>query len=271
MRKQLFLLVLLCTLVYDADAKNHYFSSCYSKVVIEDGEDLVQDSSFLNDMALSPSDNRFTIFVMHDSLTHERVSAIRRQKAAIAFSSIAMAAGAVSSVTSAAQTPLTPLDAKFQMMNYQNGLLLVGSAAELASLSTSELHAQSELPITVVIRNNSDKELCVNDMSRGLLWYIRAYGDLALSVGNPEVNKFRVAYADSTEPHVSYLLVEGCNAIYLENLDFEDSENEYYLLSDKYEGYSIVTNLMRRNKTTLEISYLKLSRKEYQNLKASCK
>lgn len=254
MRRVFYILTLLLLCTLQMNAKWAYVPVYYTNIVMEDSLSISSDTCYLNTSSLSPCDNRFTITVLHDSLTDERIKAIQRIKAAKVLSNIAIVAGTISAVTSIALAPLTPLDAFRQSINYTNSLSVTGSAAFLSMLSESSLNSLQKLPISICIQNNSEHEITINDMSRGLFWYVRAYGRIFLSVGNPELNKFRIANADVLNPQPCYLAIDACNGVSNEEIRFEDEVYIYYDWIDFTNGRDDLTRFICKNKQTGKIS-----------------
>ena len=73
-----YLLVILIFITGQVGAKLQYIPNYYSLISLEDDALIAADSTFLRECALSPEDERFTIFVMHDTITKERIKAIHR-------------------------------------------------------------------------------------------------------------------------------------------------------------------------------------------------
>lgn len=264
--------IVISIIALTVKAENIMLPSYYTRISLEEGGVESRDTSMMNILSFSPIDERFTVSVIHDSLTEERIKAIKRNEAVQVLSGIASAAGAFAAFSSTMAIPLTPLDAVQQSINYTNGMTAMASSAYLAMAAKSRSGSLKLLPVTIFIQNNTENELYVNDTERGLVWYIRAYGSLMLSVGNPEINCLRIAYADSTAPKVCYAVIEACNHIGSYNLSFEN-EDYYYL--NWTENFSYTSDLMvsmfRRDKKTNETIVIKMTKKEAVALKKLCK
>ena len=261
MKKILVILLSCCAILLNA--KNTYIPTYYTHISIEDNGSFIYDTSIVKNAFIEASDQRFSLYVLHDSLTSERVKAIKRQKAAIALSTIAAVAGAASAVVSSTYTPLTPMDAKWQAISYTNGLNTVATSTFTNYVSRHNLSQLEKLPISVVLTNNTEKEMYVNDMSRGLIWYIRAFGELTLAVNNPEINKFRIAYADTEKSEPAYIIIQNFNVLDEITIDYEDDECWLYamqrMLSD---GTWHISHYNRKNKQTMVIERMTISEAE---------
>lgn len=220
-------IVLICLgfCVLSINAKISYLPKYYTQISLEEDSTYVLDSTITRDLALHAKDNRFSIYVMHDSLTKERVKAIKSYKTAQVFSSIAMATGFISAVT-------TPLSTPWDVFQYQNNLSTIAAATFLKYSSSIKAESLQQLPISILITNNSDKEIFVNDMSRGLVWYIRAYGSLCLNSGNPDINLLRISNVDTTNPQIAYAIIQSANYLYKTNLEYENA-NYWFIRIDK--------------------------------------
>lgn len=233
-------------------AKVSYLPHYFTHITMEDSTIIVRDSTTTNDMLISPPDNRFTLIIAHDSLTPERIKNIKRLKATRTLSAIAMIAGTIS-------TSLAPLSSNNQWMMNNWGLSATATGTYGYILSTTALNELEKLPISITIENNTEQEMLVNDMVRGLTWYIRANNAITLYVGNPEINALRVAYVGAN-PQPIYILAQTVNYLERAYIEYEDEDcwvqrKEYNTGTDWVYEYFLINkltgNTKRISKTTL--------------------
>lgn len=251
------MILLLLAMSMGAFAKISYIPHCYTHISLEDNGVTTKDSTIFNELIVSTIDNRFTLVVAHDSLTQERIKAIKKAKAAYGLSVAAAVLGGITSSLSAMQTPLTQIDAKWQAMNYTKGMGTMVSSSYWAYVNKAKTNTLQKLAINIIFINNTDKEMCINDMARGLIWYIRPYGTLTLSVGNPEINSFRIAYANQLEPCVSYAIIQGANNLEEVVLTYEDDEYWIYEYTPKHQASAMPTFYVICDKKTMSKKLVK--------------
>lgn len=217
----LFLIFICCLPTY---SKSEYLPSYFAKVAVTDGTFAVADSSTIDELSISASNNRYSVSVIHDSITEERLRILRRNEVSQVLSGIALFAGAVSTMYSLINIPTTLVSTLHQAQMYVNGIGIISISSISNFVAQYNIAELQKLPITIAISNNTDKEMYINDMSRGLTWYISSFGTLSLRVGNPEINQFRLAYADTTEPQVSYIMVQAVNCIDKYSIMYENDD-----------------------------------------------
>lgn len=212
-------------------AANTLIPNYFSYIAIEDGSDIVSDSCIVSELSLQPTDKRFSIAVLQDTVSKDRIKSIKRQRAAYALSVTSAILGAASSVVSVSLTPLSAVSALWQSASYSNGLAITGASSYFAIASKQNIAKLKSLPVTILFSNNTEQEMCVNDLNRGLFWFVRPMSVLSVEVGNPETNNFRIAYADYNNPQIAYATIQTVN--YLEDVSIIEENKDYWV----YEFY----------------------------------
>ena len=228
MKKFLLSVLLLCFYVTCVIAKTTYIPTYYSQIEITENGVSQCDSSITREISMFANDERFTITVLHDSVTAERIKAIKRMKAASGW---ALAAGVMGGVSAG----LNPLRNGRDAVTYMNSMNTIASSSMLRIAAIEELEELKHVSISIIITNNSDREMTINDMNRGLIWYVRPHEYLNLDVGNPEINKLRIAYNDDCkDQQVSYVTVQTANFLSKEELAYEDDKIWIIPIYDDY-------------------------------------
>jgi len=226
--KKLFLFFVFILTANIGFARKSFIPHYSSFIAIEDSGIISSDSTIDNELFCAPMDRRFSIAILHDTITKERIKSIKMQTAAYGLAITAAVLGAASSVA-VAHVALTPLNAYWHGLAFGGGLAIAGSSTYLAIASKRTIDELHKLPITILFTNNTDREMCVNDMNRGHLWYVRPYCELSLTTGNPEVNSFRVAFADCSDSRPCYITTQGANVLEDVNMVYE---NDNYWVFD---------------------------------------
>lgn len=209
------LMSLVCSIL--TEAKTTYIPKYFSRIDIESATKLQSDSSILRELTLMADDNRYAITIMHDSVTKERVKAIKRMKAAAGWAG-------VSAVLSGVSAGLQPLHTGMDAVMYMNKMGNMVASTSLSAFASEEASSLEKVPVNINIENLTDREMVVNDLNRGLTWFIRPHTYLNLTVGNPEVNSLRIAYADNGEQKVDYLTLMAGNQLTKKNIAYEDED-----------------------------------------------
>lgn len=131
----------------------------------------------------------FSLSVYHDDMTMEKLKTIRRNKAAAGWFGFSASLYFVSAILSdnIIDRFANTLNAEF--------------AATLSAIHTANAEVASVLGIEVEIDNTSGGEIMVNDMERGLTWYILPSQSLTLRMSNPDVARLRISDGEGRHPH----------------------------------------------------------------------
>lgn len=248
MKRLLLLLSFLCS-VYYMSAKTTYIPTYFSQIAIKDRGNIVQDSAKTRDFYMEASNGKFAITVIHDSVTQERVKAIKRAKAKAGW-------GVAASIFASMSAVLLPLNNAGDISNFFLAREIMYSSAIESSLSMNNAISLQFVDINIIIDNFSDEELSVNDSNRGLIWFVPPHSNLIIKSGNPEKNSFRIATVDNVE--VNYVTVTAANYLSKHEVKFENADCWLFELTselfdnEKFEYYKTIDCYIRRDKFTFE-------------------
>ena len=235
--------------------KTTYIPTYYSYIHMKQGEDTVSINGNRISLEMTSYDKRFTVSVHHEDVTHEKVKAIKRAKAAAGWSIFntvmsTIAPGKRGSIFS-------------RIQDYRQ-------AAMLTKMDVENANAEQVLEVEVWIDNNSDNELIVNDMIRGLAWYVQPHQSIQFEVSNPEVACLRIS--DISNSMIEFVTVGAGSSVTKEYISYEDDD---CWVADIYP--SNYSNDMHRvpiaykwiNKTTYETKRLSIN--EFHKFKKEVK
>ena len=130
--------------------------------------------------------------------------------------------------------------------------------------------AEQVLEVEIWIDNNSDSELIVNDMIRGLVWYVQPHESIQFEVKNPEMANLRVS--DLNNSNVEYVTVGVGSSIRKEFISYEDDDcwvADIYQKDLSVNEHRVPIAYNYINKTTYETK--RLSIREYNEFKKEVK
>ncbi|MBR5466008.1 MAG: hypothetical protein IKU79_01145 [Bacteroidaceae bacterium] len=148
------------------------------------------------------------------------------------------------------------------------------NALHINNLSSETEKYEMNYATEYMVENNSDQEVVVNDLNRGLVWYIPAHNYLLLNMGKlPQACLLRISNTDPLHPSVKYAIVaSACYTVkytvayedddcWIFLIDEETKDNEEYIDMGKALGKShnvIKTHYVRRDKDSfIDIPMLK--------------
>lgn len=223
MNRRLFtILYLLFAVIYCLSAKTTYIPNYYTQINIQGADGKYVDSTYMRDLEYYPEDDRYTITVRHEAPTTDDIKAIKSMKAAIGWTT----ASAILSAGAAAW--LNPMITSWDAVHYMNSMGNMVSSSFMHVAAMNAAQEMQKMPITLFVNNNSEREMTVNDMNRGLTWYIPPHSFIQLRVGNPDVNKLRIAYADCENQKVDYVTIQACNTLFKQTIEYEDDTRWIY-------------------------------------------
>lgn len=270
--KKLSLVLILLCLCMIVGAKTTYIPTYFSRIDIQGSAKLLCDSSVVREFTMMADDGRYAITVIQDSVTKERVKAIKHAKAAAGWS-------AASAVLSGVSATLQPLHTGADAVRYMNSVNNMETSLTFSALSSQKAADLQRVPVSIYIENFTEREMVINDLSRGLTWYLLPHSFINLTVGNPEINRLRIAYSDSNDQKKDYITVMAANELTKRTIALEDSKywyfankEEYVGVVDVYEGQNTGSRLKdyeRVDKFTFEHSVI--SCKDFELVKKSVK
>ena len=208
-RKIIFLSILLLSGL-PVVAKTTYIPKYRSYIHIVNGSDTTAATNNIMDLRLNEDDGMFCIYIEHEDVTKEKVKSIKRAKRAAGWATFSAVMSGVSTVFS------------------QNSLqYLVRStntriASQLADIYNENANAEQNLLIDIWIANTSEEEIMINDIERGLIWYVRPSQNLHLQLNNPDVANLRVS--DINNKNVRYAMIAAGSTVMKRAIEWEDNE-----------------------------------------------
>ena len=208
MKAKVLLLALMCCL--PAVGKTTYIPTYRSYIHIVNGGDTISVDGNLSELEITEANGFFTIRIEHEEVTKEKVKSIKRAKAAAGLM-------AFSTVMSGVSTAFSNNTLQYYMRSTNERL-----TAELATMYAGNADHEQLLAIELWIDNPTDSELMVNDMERGLTWYILPKQSMNLKVNNPDAACLRIS--DVRNSFIRYVSAVAGSSVKKQEVDWEDED-----------------------------------------------
>ena len=239
MRRTIFLFA-LCMLVTSTYGKTTYIPAYRSYIHIVNVADTISAaSSVLGDMELSEENGMFTISIEHEDVTKDKVKAIKRAKRTAGW---AIASAVLSGVSAAFSN--NSLQYLVRSTNAQ-------IASQLAGFYSATANNEQKLKIDMWIHNTSNEELMVNDLERGLLWYILPQHSLHITMNNPDAANLRISNIENNT--IRYVAAMAGSMLNKWEVGWEDDNSWIVAVYKKqvieYEQYESLDKYRRISKT----------------------
>lgn len=211
MKKLLILTAVMLSMT--VQAKTTYIPTYRSFIKIwELKGDSVMAEGIQDDLELVAQDGSFSVTLVHESVDKEKVKEIKRAKAAAGWMTFAAVMAGAAAGFNAGYTN-NALTTYIGMRSAENIAVLAGFMNDMAKEG-------ERLKIDFLIDNNTEKELVVGDLARGLTWYILPHTSMQFSMENPGIERLRICHPDQTDG--KFVDIVAGNYATKETVEFED-------------------------------------------------
>ena len=235
--KKLLVILLIMSVGQTINAKTTYIPTYSSYIHIVNGKDTLSATSNLSELEMLEVNGMFRVTIVHEDVTKEKVKAIKRAK---------LAAGlmAFSAVMSGVSTAFS--NNRLQYMVRSTNTRIAGT---LADIYKTNADAEQVLNVDLWIDNTTDGELMLNDMERGLTWYILPRQSMKIKIQNPDAVLLRIS--DTKNEVVRYVTAAAGSSVKKWDIGYEDEncwivilykENEIHK-SDNILGYRKISKV----------------------------
>ena len=108
------------------------------------------------------------------------------------------------------------------------------NALHINNLSRVSEHYEMPFSSEYMIENNGNQEIVINDLNRGLVWYVPAQSYLLLNMGKlPQACLLRIANTDPLQPALKYVTIGSASLAVKFTVAYEDDDCWIYLLSEE--------------------------------------
>lgn len=208
MRKRVLLYMLNISLL--AIAKTTYIPKYLAYIHIIDDADTIVASNIYRELELKERSGMFNIIVEHEDVTKEKVKAIKRAKRAAGWAT-------VSAVMSGVSTAFSKNTLQYLVSSTNTQI-----AKQLADIYIDNARAEQTLGINIWIENTTIGELMINDMERGLTWYVRPSQFFCCLLNNPDVVNLRIS--DVHNKDIRYMMIAAGSQVSKREIEWEDND-----------------------------------------------
>lgn len=233
---------MVCFFAVHIQAKTTYIPTYDNRLLlIENGEvDTITNNG--HSLVASSKDGLITCTLVQQVVSQDLVREIKRAKNAAGW---AIVAAALSSVNEGmAQSQMNNgNDRGWAMQNYVDAR--ENTNASLAESANAKAKAEDlkTLLLDLVVRNNSQKEMLITDMDRGLVWFILPNGEVRLPLLKDEECHFRVSSCNPLDENVKYINALGTSTLEKYTVGLETDISWYVPISTKVlKGLRFETN-----------------------------
>lgn len=232
MKRFFVLFLLICFFAISILAKTTYIPSYDSRLLLIENGEVDSLANKAHSLILSSKDGLITCTLVQQVVSEDLVRDIKRAKNAAGW---AMVAAALSSASAGM--------AQSQMNNgYNKGWAMKNyvDARENTNVSlaaSADAKAQAEdlktLLLDLVVRNNSQGEMLITDMDRGLVWFVLPNCEVRLPLLKGEECHFRISSCNPLDENVKYINALGTSTLEKYTVGLETDISWYVPISNK--------------------------------------
>ena len=127
------------------------------------------------------------------------------------------------------------------LMHIRNVPGTMQNVSRILTLSTMTHDWDMDYDSEYMVENTGDQEIVVNDLNRGLVWYVPAKSYLLLNMGRlPQACFLRIANTDPNHPEVKYVTIGSASFAVKMTVAYEDENCWIYLLSEESQVNNIL-------------------------------
>lgn len=232
MRKIIALSFFICIFAINIQAKTTYIPTYDNRLLlIENGEvDSLTNKS--HSLVMSSKDGLITCTLAQQVVSQELVRDIKRAKSAAGWSMVAAALSSASEGMAQSQMN-SGYNKGWAMQNYVNARENTNASLAASADARAQAEDLKTLLLDLVVRNNSQKEMLITDMDRGLVWFVLPNCEVRLPLLKDEECHFRISSCNPMDENVKYINALGTSTLEKYTIGLETDISWYVPISNK--------------------------------------
>ena len=226
------LLFILCLLTFVAQAKTTYIPNYNNKLIVIDSgriDSIMNQQYSLSSMS---QDGLISCAIVQQVVSPELVRSIKRAKSAAGWATVAAALSSASAGYSQGQMNTGRADG-YTVSNYIDARELTRESLAESAGAKALANDLMTLLADLLIKNNSEKEMMVTDMDRGLVWFVLPHTEISLPLENGEESHFRISSCAPLDENVKYINATANSTLTKYTVGLETDMYWYVPLTDK--------------------------------------
>ena len=258
MKKILFLPLFLCALT--AFAKSEKIPSYKSFVYwIQDADTIYEENNTLLQESVSP-DGSVVVRVRHEdwknTVTEKSIARLAPWHAVMSRSR---------GIRAIIHQGKSNTDAMMPMKKVPG---MMPNALSINNLSRMTDEFDMKFACEYMIENTSKQEIVINDLNRGLVWYVPANSYLLLNMGTlPQACLLRIANTDPLQPSIKYVTIGSASLSMKFTVAYEDDDCWIYLINEEANNDKELldfSKVMEQKDSYLHTIYIKRDKDSFQ-------
>jgi len=232
MRKTIALSLFTCIFATIIQAKTTYIPTYDNRLLLIENGEMDSLTNKAHTLVMSSKDGLITCTLAQQVVSQELVRDIKRAKSAAGW---AMVAAAFSSASEGmAQSQMNSgYNKGWAMQNYVNARENTNASLAASADAGAKAEDLKTLLLDLVVRNNSQKEMLITDMDRGLVWFVLPNCEVRLPLLKNEECHFRISSCNPMDENVKYINALGTSTLEKYTIGLETDTSWYVPISNK--------------------------------------
>ena len=266
-----FLPFLFLFLALQAQSKTTYIPSYANRLILIENGKIDTTENQQRVLSRPSQDGAITCSLVQQVVTPELVKAIKSAKSAAGWAMVAAGFSAASAGYSIGRMNSRPVDG-FMVSNYVNAHELTGASLDYSASAMAQAEDLKMLYVDLLVKNDSEKELLITDMDKGLVWFVMPNNEMALHLSKGEEGHFRIAPCGALDENVKYINAVATSTLEKYTIGLETDLFWYIPMSEKaVQNLNFPTYIkggyIRVDKESMRMKAL--SEEEFRTIKAS--
>lgn len=199
-----FITLLIFFFAIQAQGKTTYIPSYANRLILIENGKIDTTENQQRVLSLPSQDGTIRCSLVQQVVTPELVKAIKSAKSAAGWAMVAAGFSAASAGYSIGRMNSRPVDG-FMVSNYVNAHELTGASLDYSASALAQAEDLKMLYVDLLVKNDSEKELLITDMDKGLVWFVMPHNEMALHLSKGEEGHFRIAPCSALDENVKYI------------------------------------------------------------------
>ena len=266
-----FLPFLFLFLALQAQSKTTYIPSYANRLILIENGKIDTTENQQRVLSRPSQDGAIICSLVQQVVTPELVKAIKSAKSAAGWAMVAAGFSAASAGYSIGRMNSRPVDG-FMVSNYVNAHELTGASLDYSASAMAQAEDLKMLYVDLLVKNDSEKELLITDMDKGLVWFVMPHNEMALHLSKGEEGHFRIAPCGALDENVKYINAVATSTLEKYTIGLETDLFWYIPMSEKaVQNLNFPTYIkggyIRVDKESMRMKAL--SEEEFRTIKAS--
>ena len=226
------LAIYVCLVTFYVQAKTTYIPTYENRLILIENGGLDSLTNETHSLMMSSKDGLITCTLAQQVVSQDLVRDIKKAKNAAGW---AMVAAALSSFNEGmAQNQMNnSRDKGWAMQNYVDARESTNASLAASADAKAQAEDLKTLLLDLIVKNNSQKEMLITDMDRGLVWFVLPNCEVRLPLLKDEECHFRISSCNPLDENVKYINALGTSTLEKYTVGMETDISWYVPVSNK--------------------------------------